>query len=155
MLGEVFNGNGVVIAPEQKEDRALWDVITVAMVAPSSDSGGATLDGVIERTTAAMREAGQNFETLQRQTRSVDGGSAQLLKARYREDKTGRDWVEELVFIQGPQNEVYSVGLKCAPDHVAKLEPVLNRVLASWKSADESANPNLQLDKAPPASTPH
>ena len=42
LLGEVFDGNGVVIAPDQKDDRALWDVITVAMVAPSSESGGAT-----------------------------------------------------------------------------------------------------------------
>ena len=59
----MFNGNGVVIAPEQKGDRALWDAITVALVAPSSESNDA-LNNVIEHTTAAMHEAGQNFETL-------------------------------------------------------------------------------------------
>ena len=154
VLGEVFDGNGVVIAPEQKEDRALWDVITVAMVAPSSEDGDVTLNGVIERATSAMRDAGQNFETLQRQARSVAGNPAQLLKARYHESKTERDWIEELVFLEGPQNEIYSVGLKCAPDHLARLEPVLNRVLATWKLTDGQANPTLQLDKAPPPS-PH
>jgi hypothetical protein len=146
LLGEVFDGNGVVIAPDQNDDRALWDVITVAMVAPSSESGGATLDGLIDRATSAMRDAGQNFETLQRQERSVAGNPAQLLKARYRETKTERDWIEELVFIEGPQNEVYSVGLKCAPDHLAKLEPAFNRVLTTWKFADDAA---LRLDRAP------
>src|SRR5215469_7389849 len=36
-LGEVFGGNGVVVAPEQKQDRALWDEITVALVAPAPE----------------------------------------------------------------------------------------------------------------------
>src|SRR5271157_2370091 len=35
LLGEVLDGNGVVVAPPQKEDRALWDAITIAMVVPS------------------------------------------------------------------------------------------------------------------------
>lgn len=152
LLGEVFDGNGVVIAPAQKDDRVLWDVITVAMVAPSSESGGATLDGVIEHATSAMRDAGQNFETLQRQARSVAGNPAQLLRARYRETKSERDWIEELVFIEGPQNEVYSVGLKCAPDHLTKLQPVLNRVLATWQVGDEQPQ---HLGNTPPASPPH
>ena len=61
-----------------------------------------------------MREAGQNFQTLQRQQRTVDAKPAEMLKAQYREKATGRDWIEELVFIEGPDNEIYSVALKCA-----------------------------------------
>src|SRR6516225_11416010 len=34
ILGEVFDGNGVVVAPPQKQDRALWDTITVTLVVP-------------------------------------------------------------------------------------------------------------------------
>ena len=185
MLGEVFDGNGVVIAPAQKGERALWDVITVALVAPGADeaerdtsapnrgnSGEAagqpndhkastgpsasadqnasptapgngpgtepaapksTLNGVITRATAALREAGQNFETLQRRELTVDHNPAQMLKVRYRENSSGHDWIEELVFIQGPENEIYSVALKCAPEHLTRLEPALQEVLASWR----------------------
>ena len=52
-----------------------------------------------------MRDAGQNFQTLQRQSRTVDGKPAQLLKAQYREKKSDLDWIEELIFIEGPDNK--------------------------------------------------
>jgi hypothetical protein len=134
MLGEVFDGKGVVVAPTQTEAQSLWDEITVAMVAPppQGDEEGLDLNGVVEQAAAGMREAGQNFVTLQRQQRTVDHKPAQLLKAQYREKSSGRDWIEELVFIDGPDNEIYSVALKCAPQNLARLEPVLKSVLASW-----------------------
>src|SRR3954467_11457499 len=66
MLGDVYAGNGVVVAPVQKDEQALWNEITVAMVAPPKDADQALgLDGVIEQAAAGMREAGQNFQTLQ------------------------------------------------------------------------------------------
>lgn len=151
MLGEVFDGNGVVVAPAQKEDRALWDVITVALVSSSSDNAPAALNEIIEHATAAMRDTTQAFETLQRQDRTVDQYPAQMLKTRYRENASGHDWVEELVFIQGPQNEVYSVSLKCAPGHLARMEPGLKRVLDTWKLEDEEPPSSLAtpVEKAP------
>jgi hypothetical protein len=142
----VFNGNGVVIAPEQKGDRALWDAITVALVAPSSESSDA-LNNVIEHTTAAMHEAGQNFETLQRRELTVDHDPAQMLKTRYRENSTGHDWIEELVFIQGAENEIYSVALRCAPEHLTRLEPALKEVLASWSVPEPQ--PQTPAESAP------
>jgi hypothetical protein len=134
MLGEVFAGNGVVVAPPQKEDRMLWDAITVALVVPppEGDEEGPGLNGIVEQSSTAMREAGQNFVTLQRQERSVDHKPAQLLKVQYKEKTSGRDWIEELVFIEGPENEIYSVALKCAPQNVTKLEPAFSEVLRSW-----------------------
>ena len=58
---------------------------------------------------------------------------AQMLKARYREKATGRDWIEELVFIQGPDNEIYSVALKCAPQIMRSgWSRCLHGVLESW-----------------------
>jgi len=134
MLGEVFDGNGVVIAPPQKEDRALWDAITVALVVPppEGDEEPIGLNGVIERATSGLREAGQNFETLERQQRIVDHKPAQMLKTSYHEKSNGRDWIEEMIFIEGPENEIYSVALKCSPQNLTRLEPVLNGVLASW-----------------------
>src|SRR5271157_3614126 len=98
MLGEVFEGNGVVVAPSQKLDKALWDEITVAMVLPPSegDEEPLSLDALIEQASKSMREGGQNFETLQRQQRTVDHKPAQMLKVRYHEKATDRDWVEQL-----------------------------------------------------------
>ncbi len=134
MLGEIFAGNGVVVAPPQKEEKALWDEITLAMVAPAPEAGekAATLDAIIDQAAAGMRGAGENFVTLQRQQRTVDDMPAQMLKAQYREKSTGRDWVEEVVFIEGLEGEIYSVALKCSLQNLLRREPVLKGVLASW-----------------------
>ena len=156
VLGDIFNGNGVVVAPQQNGDREQWDAITVARVAAANESGdGPSLNSVIERTTSAMREAGQNFETLQRKELSVDHNPAQMLKARYRENSTGRDWIEELIFIQGQENDIYSVSLKCAPEHITRLEPALKEVLASWTVAQPEAPPSeaSPSEASPPASS--
>ena len=86
-----------------------------------------------------MREGGQNFETLQRQQRTVDHKPAQMLKVRYREKATGHDWIEELVFIEGPDEEIYSVALKCAPENLARLEPVLERMCEQLEAASQES----------------
>lgn len=134
MLGDVFAGNGVVVAPPQKEDRMLWDEITVALIVPppEGDEESPGLNGIVEQSSRAMREAGQSFVTLQRGERTIDHKPAQLLKVQYKEKASGRDWIEELVFIEGPESEIYSVALKCAPRNVAKLEPAFAAVLRSW-----------------------
>ncbi len=134
MLGEIFEGNGVVVAPPQKGERALWDAITVALVVPppEGDEEPLGLNGVIEQATSGLREAGQDFVTVQRQQRTVDHKPAQMLKGRYHEKPNGRDWTEEMVFIEGPDNEIYSVALKCSPLNLARLEPTFSQVLASW-----------------------
>jgi hypothetical protein len=153
MLGDVFAGNGVVVAPPQKEDRVLWDEITVALVVPppEGDEEGPGLNGVVEQSSVAMREAGQTFVTLQRQERSVDHKPAQLLKVQYKEKSSGRDWIEELVFIQGPENEIYSVALKCAPQNVTKLEPAFAEVLRTW-TLPEAEHDEVDGAEAPPSS---
>jgi len=154
MLGEVFGGNGVVIAPPQKQERALWDTITLARIVlpPEGDEEPAGLDGVIAQATASLREAGQTFETLQRQQRTVDHKPAQMLKVRYQEKPTGHDWIEKMVFIEGPDNEIYSVALKCSPQDLARLEPVLAGVLLSWALPEpEVPDDTAAKPPAPPA----
>lgn len=153
MLGEVYDGNGVVVAPPQKLDKALWDEITVALVVPppEGDEEPVGLDSLIEQASKSMREGGQAFETLQRQQRTVDHKPAEMLKVRYREKATDRDWIEQLVFIQGPDGEMYSVALKCSPENLARLEPVFGGVLASWV-LPEPAPPTTE-DATPKEST--
>lgn len=152
MLGDVFAGNGVVVAPQQKEDRALWDAITVALVVPppEGDEEAPGLNGIVEQSSTAMHEAGQNFVTLQRGERTVDHKPAQLLKVQYKEKASGRDWIEELVFIEGPDNEIYSVALKCAPQNVTKLELAFAEVLRSW-TLPEAEPPSGGDEETPPA----
>ena len=152
----------MVVAPPQKEDRALWYEITLAMVTPSpeGDEEGPGLNGIIEQAMAAMREAGGRISSpCNARERTVDHQPAQMLKARYREKATGHDWVEEMIFIQGPENEIYSVALKCAPLDLARLEPVLKGVLESWMlpqpepPADDS-DESAPTQPAPPANKP-
>lgn len=146
MLGPIFNGNGVVVAPVQKLEESLWNEITVAMIAPPPSDGQEPLglNGVIEQAAAGMRDAGQNFQTLQRQQRTVNGKPAELLKAQYREKSSGRDWVEEIVFIEGPDSEIYSVALKSAPENLGRLEPVFAEVLRTWSLPEPQ--PPVALD---------
>lgn len=155
-LGEVFAGNGVVVAPAQKQDRALWDSVTVAMVTPPTegDEQGPGLDAVVQQATTAMREAGQNFQTLQRSERTVDHKPAQTLKTQYHEKATDRDWIEELTFIEGPDNEIYSVALKCAPQNLLRLEPVLAGVLGSWTLPQPAPPPEVSDEGAPAQAAP-
>ena len=134
VLGQVFEGNGVVVAPEQKIDRTLWNEITVGLVVPppEGDEEAVELDKIIEQTMSSLREEGQGFETLQRQRRTVAHNPAQMLKVRYKEKTSDRNWCEEIIFIQGPDDEIYSVALKSSLQDLARLEPVLAGVVGSW-----------------------
>jgi hypothetical protein len=109
-----------------------------------------------------MRESGQDFQTLRRQERTVDAKPAELLKAQYHEKSTGKDWVEELIFIQGPDNEIYSVALKCTPSDIVHLEPVFSEIVRTWTlpqpeppagDTDESA-PTQPAPPAKPSAQP-
>src|SRR5271157_611094 len=150
MLGEIFAGHGVVVAPPQTQDRALWDAITVAMVVPppEGDEEPLGLNGVIEQATSGLQERGQSYETLQRQQRTVDHKPAQLLEVRYHEKPNGHDWIEEMIFIEGPDNEIYSVALKCSPLSLARLEPVYKEVTASWTLPEPEPPPGA-TEEAP------
>jgi hypothetical protein len=156
MLGEVYDGNGVVVAPAQKLDKALWDEITVALIVPPSegDEEPVSLDVIIEQASKTVREGGQAFETLQRQQRTVDHKPAQMLKVRYREKATDRDWVEEMVFIQGPDREIYSVALKCSPENLARLDPVFAGVLESWVLPEPGPPAGAEEEDTPKQATP-
>jgi hypothetical protein len=134
VLGEVFEGKGVVVAPAQKQEREHWDEVTVALVVPPAQSAGdaVTIDQLIEQAVTGVRESGQSFETLERQRRRVDGKPAQMLKLHYVDKADQREWIEELVFVEGPDSEIYSLALKCAPTSTSKIEPAFSHIVDSW-----------------------
>jgi hypothetical protein len=152
MLGDVFEGNGVVVAPPQKQQRELWDEITVSLIVPSpeGDEDPTALDALTGQAVAGLRDSAENVETMQRQQRTVDQLPAQMLKVRYRDKATAHDWVEELVFIQGPENEIYSVSLKCSPENLARREPVFAGVVESWRLPEQEPASGAEEDAAHP-----
>jgi hypothetical protein len=165
VLGEVLNGNGVVVAPPQKLEREYWDAVTAALVVPPPQSAAdaVTIDQAIEQAVSRVRESGQSFETLERQRRRVDGKPAQMVKLHYVEKPSGREWIEELVFVEGPDEEIYSVALKCAPSSLLRMQPAFSRIVDSWTlpeaeppatatSSETLASP--AKSESPTASTP-
>ena len=167
MLGEIFAGNGVVVAPPQKQDRTLWDEVTIALVIPSpkGDEDPVTIDQAIVQAVSSVREGGQGVETLQRQQRTVDDKPAQLVKLHYVEKPSGHEWIEELVFVEGPDAEIYSVALKCAPTSLIRMEPIFSRIVESWSlqelepalsAPDEESPPTIPsaAPVSPPKSVP-
>jgi hypothetical protein len=154
MLGEILGGNGIVVAPAQSQPREDWDEVTVALVvpAPEGDAEAVTIDQAIARAVSRVRESGQDLETVQRQQRRVDGNPAELMKVRYTDKNSGRQWTEELVFIEGPDAEIYSVGLKCAPATVARMEPQFARIVESWALQQSEAAPGAKPARPEPKS---
>jgi len=163
VLGEVFEGNGIVVAPQQKLEQELWNSVTAARIIPppQNKDDAITIGEAIAQAESGVRESGQNFETLERRQRTVGGNPAEVVKLRYTENSTGRNWVEYLVFIEGPSSEIYSVALKTSPADLAAMEPQFSRIVESWRLADtsgeESANPGVPgqgagSDSKPPAS---
>jgi len=153
MLGDIFDGNGVVVAPAQNGDRAVWDEVTVALVIPPPEGDGdaVSIDQAIEKAVSNVREGGQNFETLQRQRRTVDGKPAELVKLHYVDKSNGREWIEELIFVEGPESEIYSVALKSGPSSLARMEPLFARIVESWNLPEiEPQSDAVNEEKAPP-----
>jgi hypothetical protein len=134
VLGEVFDGNGVVVAPVQKQEREHWDEVTIALVVPPPQAAAdaVTIDQLIEQAMSGVREGGQSIETLERQRRRVDGKPAQMVKLHYAEKASGREWIEELVFVEGPDAEIYSLALKSAPSSTVRIEPAFSLIVDSW-----------------------
>lgn len=133
MLGQY--GDGVIVAPQQTLDRELWDEVTVTAAVPPAVEGEAvkSIDQIIEAAMGNMRASGHDPATLQRQERTVAGLPAQMIRIRYHDEPSGRDWIEQLVFVQGPEQEIYSIALKAQPGSIAKLEAAFERMVRSWR----------------------
>jgi hypothetical protein len=76
------------------------------------------------------------------------------VKLHYVETPTGREWIEELVFVEGPDSEIYSVALKSAPASLAAMEPAFSRIVDSWTLPEAKPAPGATDEDAPPAKAP-
>ena len=66
MLGEVYDGNGVVVAPPQKLDKhcGMRSRLRSSCRRPEGDEEPVSLDGMIEQASKSMREGGQSVRDL-------------------------------------------------------------------------------------------
>lgn len=166
LLGDIYNGAGVVVAPPQKQERELWDSVTVALVVPppKGNEEPVTIGEAIGQAVAGVRRSGQSFDTEQRQQRTVNGKPAEMVKLHYVEQSTGRDWTEELVFVEGPESEIYSVALKSATASVPRIEPQFARIVDSWSlpaaapppdaTGEDTAKPHTAAPSKPAPAKP-
>ena len=90
---------------------------------------------------------------------SIAEHPAQMIRIRYHDEPSGRDWIEQLVFIEGPEQEIYSVALKAQPATISRLEPAFDAIVRSWKleSGVNSAGsqPLPRTSNKPPTPAPH
>jgi hypothetical protein len=158
MLGQY--AGGIVVAPQQTLDRELWDEVTVAAVVdpPAENQPLLAIDQVIQTAMTNMGADGHAPTTLQRQERTVDGLPAQMIRIRYHDEPSGRDWIEQLVFIEGSDQQIYSVALKAQPGTISRLEPAFDAIVRSWRlksGEDKSGSPPAHLSNRPASSAPH
>ncbi len=110
-----------------------------------------SIDQVIATAMTNMKASGHDPATLQRQERSIEGLPAQMIRIRYHDEPSGRDWIEQLVFIEGPEQEIYSVALKAQPGTISRLEPAFDAIVRSWKLESSENHVGSQAPMSSPS----
>jgi hypothetical protein len=150
VVGDVMEGNGVVMAPPQNgKEKDLWDNVTVSVTDLPESEGKEppSFDDVV--SVALNGLPGRNVETLQRSQLTLHDRDAELIKVRYNDKETNQPWVEEIVFIDD-QLAIYSIALRATPDDVAELEETFRRIVATWRPSEpETTEPKPPVKPAP------
>ena len=155
VVGDVMEGNGVVMAPPQNgKEKDLWDAITVSVTDLPESEGQPppSFDDVV--SVALNGLPGKNVETLQRSQLTLHDRDAELIKIRYDDKETNQPWVEEIVFIDD-QLAIYSIALRATPNDVAGLEETFRRIVATWRPSEaETPEPKPVKPKGPGTKPP-
>ncbi len=136
-LGDIFDDLGFVVAePHPGVVSALWPQINVAAIdVPPEETmpnGAPNLDAVV-RVLLMPDGTFRSAETQQRTRLLLNGAEAQVLKVLLYDD-AGNTSQEEVALIDGGEEGfVYTIALRCAPEEYARLEPVFQRILQSWR----------------------
>jgi hypothetical protein len=141
VVGDVMEGNGVVMAPPQNgKDKNLWNNVTVSVTDLPENEGQQppSFDDIV--SVALNGLPGKNVETLQRSQLTLHNRDAELIKVRYNDKETNQPWVEEIVFIDD-QLAIYSIALRATPDDVAGLEETFRKIVATWRPSEAEMEP--------------
>lgn len=159
VIGDVMEGNGVVMAPPQNgKDKALWDGVTVSVTDLPGNEGQQppSFDDIV--SVAINGLPGTNVEILQRSQLTLHDRDAELIKLRYNDKETDQPWVEEIVFIDD-QLAIYSIALRATPNDIPGLEETFRRIIATWRPSEpespaQTPKPKLPQNKTPQANPP-
>lgn len=154
VVGDVMEGNGIVMAPPQNgKDKNLWNDVTVSVTDLPENEGKEppSFDDVVSVALSGL--PGKNVETLQRSQLTLHGRDAELIKVRYNDKETNQAWVEEIVFIDD-QLAIYSIALRATPNDVAGLEETFRRIVATWRPSEPETEPKQPVKPKAPATKP-
>ncbi len=156
VVGDVFEGNGVVMAPPQEgKDKSQWDAVTSSVSYIPETEGNEDAPTFDDVLSAAMKDLpGKNVQTLQRTELTLVKRPAELVKLQYEDSQTNKAWIEEIVFIDDG-DAIYSTALRVVPEDLEKLEPVFRTIVATWRPSEEApAVPAPPAAPKKPASKP-
>ena len=143
MLGQVYEGYGVVVAPTQPGDQDQWAQVTAAAVEIPTQEGKnpPTVDDLVTSLVGKMAEQAQNMETVRRSTETLAHHSAQLLQVHY--DENGKRWGETIVAMDGGDGMFYTIVYKAQAAEEAKYQPQVEEILKSFRlaPAEKPENP--------------
>lgn len=144
-LGDVFGDLGFVVAePHTGVNSASWPQFTVAAidVPPRKDATGAAVAPSLDAVVDIVLTPDGSFtsaETLQRTNLMLNGREAEIVRVRLHDEKS--DAIEAIALIEGEDGLVYSIALRSAPQDAARLEPVFQKVIHSWRFKPTVAQP--------------
>jgi hypothetical protein len=147
-LGDVFDDLGFVVAePHAGVDSAAWPQLTVAAidVPLEKDANGVVVAQSLDAIVDIVLTPDGSFastETLQRTHLMLNGCEAEIVRVRLRDEKS--EAIEAIALIDGEDGLVYSIALRSAAQDVARLEPIFDKAIHSWRIEPAMAQPALQ-----------
>jgi hypothetical protein len=156
VVGDVMEGNGIVMAPPQEgKDKSLWDEITASVTDLPDPEKGKERPSFDDILSVALKGLpGTNVQTLQRTEMELHGRDAELVRVSYDDKETGKPWIEEIVFIDD-ELAIYSIALRATPDDAQGLEDTFRKVVASWRPSEAApAVPAKPSEPKKPTSKP-
>jgi len=135
-LGDIFDDLGFVVAePHEGVDSALWPQLSVAAIDVPPQKPGSAPRSLDELVEIVLTPDGTftSSETLQRTRLLINGADAEILRVRLHDDANKPEMIEEVALIEGDEEMVYSIALRCAPGDFDRLDPVFQRAAHSWR----------------------
>lgn len=153
IMGDVFEGRGMVVAPTQNgKEKSMWNEITASVTDLPEEVAGKERPSFDEIISIALHDLpGEHVETLQRTEMELHQRPAELVKVKYVDPETKKPWIEEIVFIDD-EEAIYSVALRAVPEDVPKLEDTFRTIVSTWRPSE--APPAVPAPPSRPAPKP-
>jgi hypothetical protein len=135
LLGEVYDGHGIVVAPPQQGPEADWAQVTVAAIEIPTQPGKTppTVEDLVTSLLGKMASQAENLQTVRRSEETLAHEPAQVLQVRY--DENGQRWAETIVAMDGGNDTFYTVVFKAQASAEPKYQKQVEGILKSFRLA--------------------